>query len=262
MSRPRSLHLASDLRRLTALSRRQVLGVLGGATALAAFGCASDDDGDDGSDGEGGSCAKIPEETAGPFPGDGTNGKNALTLSGIVRSDITTSLGGATGVAAGIPLTVTLTLLDTSGCAPLAGRAVYLWHCDRDGNYSMYSSAVVNESYLRGVQVTDAEGKATFTTIFPGCYSGRWPHIHFEVYGDANTPTSGTAAIATSQLALPEAACDEVYATAGYAQSVSNLSRITLASDGIFRDGSDQQVALTTGSTAAGYTATLKLGVG
>jgi protocatechuate 3,4-dioxygenase beta subunit len=257
--RPR---LAQDLRALaSSLSRRQILGFFGGAGVLALAGCV--DGGDDGTgDGGGGSCAKIPEETAGPYPGDGTNGKDALALAGIVRSDIRSSIGGATGVAAGVPLTVTLTLLDASGCAPLAGRAVYLWHCDREGNYSMYSAAVAGENYLRGVQVTDDRGQVRFTTVFPGCYAGRWPHIHFEVYAGIASATNGRNAIATSQLALPQAACDDVYgADAGYAASVANLRQISLPSDNVFRDGADQQLAAITGDPDAGYAAALTMGI-
>lgn len=264
--RPR---LAQDLRTLTsALSRRQLLGFFGGAGLLAYGGCldgGGDDTGggdDGGATGGGGSCAQIPEETAGPYPGDGTNGKDALALAGIVRSDIRSSIAGATGVAAGVPLTVTLTLLDASGCAPLADHAVYLWHCDRDGDYSMYSAAVTGENYLRGVQVTDASGQVTFTTIFPGCYAGRWPHIHFEVYGSLAAATSGRNAVTTSQLALPRATCEEVYGgAAGYSTSVSNLAQTSLATDNVFRDGADQQLAAITGGLAAGYAATLVLGV-
>ena len=74
-----------------------------------------------------GTCSTIPEETGGPYPGDGTNGPNALTLSGIVRRDIRTSVGGATGTAGGIELTVKLTVIDAAGCAPLEGYAgIYL----------------------------------------------------------------------------------------------------------------------------------------
>jgi len=263
--RPR---LARDLRTLAgSLSRRQLLGFFGGAGLLAYAGCLDGGDGTgDGGTGDpsggGGSCEEIPEETAGPYPGDGTNGKDALALAGIVRSDIRPSIAGASGVAAGVPLTVTLTLLDASGCAPLAGHAVYLWHCDRDGNYSMYSAAVAGENYLRGVQVSDASGEVTFTTIFPGCYSGRWPHIHFEIYKDLASATNGRNAVATSQLALPQATCDEVYAGAsGYSSSVTNLGRISLASDNVFSDGADQQLAAVTGSLAAGYAATLVMGI-
>ena len=255
--------LAHDLRIL--ITRRRALGWLGGAGLLALVGCtteAGDDDGGMVDSGGGGSCAAIPEETAGPYPGDGTNGANALALSGIVRSDIRASIGGATGVAAGVPLTVTLTLLDPSSCQPLEGKAVYLWHCDRDGNYSMYASAVQHENYLRGVQVADASGQVTFTTIVPGCYSGRWPHIHFEIYDSVSAATNGANKIAVSQLALPESTCDEAYTASGYASSVSNFSQISLASDNVFSDGATQQIAAVTGSVAAGFTANLVLGVG
>ena len=67
---------------------------------------------------------------------------------------------------------------------------MYLWQCDRDGNYSLYSQAAASENYLRGAQEVDANGTVTFTSIFPACYSGRWPHIHFEVYGSLSDATS------------------------------------------------------------------------
>jgi protocatechuate 3,4-dioxygenase beta subunit len=158
-------------------------------------------------------------------------------------------------------MTVTLTIVDASGCVPLPGYAVYLWHCDRDGNYSMYSAAVAGENYLRGVQETDAEGKVTFTSIFPGCYSGRWPHIHFEVYPTLASATNAGNKVSTSQLALPEASCDEAYAASGYATSVANLAGTSLAGDNVFSDGSSLQLAEVTGSVAAGYAATLTVAV-
>lgn len=90
----------------------------------------------------------IPEETAGPYPGDGSNGPDVLTQDGIVRSDIRSSFGSSTTTAEGVPLTITLTVVDTSGgCTAMAGAAVYAWHCDRDGNYSMYSQGVTQENY-------------------------------------------------------------------------------------------------------------------
>lgn len=208
------------------------------------------------------SCSQIPEETAGPYPGDGTNGANALALTGIVRSDIRASVAGASGVAEGVALTVTLTVVNAqNGCEPLAGYAVYLWHCDRAGNYSMYSSAVANENYLRGVQETDENGQATFTTIFPGCYSGRWPHIHFEVYPSLAVATSGNNKVATSQLALPEDSCVDVYATDGYEASVNNLAAITLDSDNVFSDGAELQTPSISGSADAGFSAQLRVTV-
>lgn len=206
--------------------------------------------------------AEIPDETAGPYPGDGSNGPDVLTESGIVRQDIRSSIGGGS-TAAGIPLTFALSILDmANGDAPFTGVAVYAWHCDAAGRYSMYSDGVENETYLRGVQVADADGRVSFTSVFPGCYSGRWPHIHFEVYATAADVTDAAKAIATSQLALPQAACDAVYATGGYDGSAQNLSQTSLTSDNVFGDdGGALQLAAVTGDTSRGYTASLTVRV-
>ena len=204
---------------------------------------------------------EIPQETAGPYPGDGSNGPNVLEASGVVRRDITSSFGAASAKAEGVPLTFTLTLLDNAnGCTPMAGAAVYAWHCDRDGKYSMYDSSLKNENYLRGVQEADANGQVTFMSIFPAAYSGRWPHIHFEVFESMNNATAAGQVLAVSQIALPQAACDDVYATPGYERSVTNMTRTTLKSDNVFgNDGGIYQLATMTGSAAAGYTAGLNV---
>ncbi|HVZ36689.1 MAG TPA: intradiol ring-cleavage dioxygenase [Polyangiaceae bacterium] len=206
-----------------------------------------------------GSCAgTIPEETPGPYPGDGTNGANALTLDGIVRSDIRTSVAGASGVATGVPLTLRLIVVDQS-CQPLAGYAVYVWHCDQAGRYSMYSQGAQNENYLRGVQESADDGSVEFTTIFPACYPGRWPHIHFEIYSALAAAKSGRNAVATSQLALPKSDCDAVFATAGYEASVNNLAAISLTSDLVFSDGVSLQLPAISGDPQSGYSATLQV---
>jgi protocatechuate 3,4-dioxygenase beta subunit len=163
--------------------------------------------------------------------------------------------------AAGVPLTVTLTLVDSTTCSPLAGYAIYIWHCDRDGNYSLYSQGVTDQNYLRGVQITDVDGKVAFTSIFPACYAGRWPHIHFEVYPSASEATSGANKIATSQLAMPKATCDAVYATTGYSQSVNNLAQVSLATDMVFSDGATLEIPTMTGAVADGYAAALTVAV-
>jgi protocatechuate 3,4-dioxygenase beta subunit len=204
------------------------------------------------------SCSPIPEETAGPYPGDGSNGPNVLTQDGVVRSDIRSSFGSASGVATGVPLRIDLQIVDVAnGCAPLAGAAVYLWHCDIDGRYSMYSQGVTDQNYLRGVQETDSNGNATFTTIFPGAYSGRWPHIHFEVYPSVASTSSARNKIATSQLALPEDVCTSVYATDGYSASVRNMSQTSLERDNVFSDGATEETPTVTGSVTSGYVAAL-----
>jgi protocatechuate 3,4-dioxygenase beta subunit len=206
-------------------------------------------------------CSRIPEETAGPYPGDGSNGPTVLSSSGVVRSDIRSSFAGLNGTADGVPLTVVLTIVSASTCSPLAGRAVYLWHCDRPGRYSLYSAGVTNQNYLRGVQEADANGRVTFTSIYPGCYAGRWPHIHFEVFPSLSAATSVSNKVATSQIALPKATSDLVYATTGYQASVTNLSQVSLASDSVFRDGSALELATVSGSVESGLTATLSVAV-
>ena len=200
-------------------------------------------------------CTPINEETAGPYPGDGSNGPDILTESGVVRRDITSSFGSSTTVAEGVPSTVTLTIQDTAnGCAALANAAVYVWHCSREGLYSMYSQGAANENYLRGVQQAGADGRVTFDTIFPGAYSGRWPHIHFEVYASANDATGGGKPIATSQLAMPEDVCKLVYATTGYESSIRNFAQTPLARDNVFSDDNAvHQIPSATGSVADGY---------
>ena len=179
-----------------------------------------------------------------------------------MRSNITSSIAGASATAAGVPLTIRLNLVNTAAsCAALSGFAVYLWHCDALGRYSMYSSGVTSENYLRGVQVSDSSGLVSFTTIVPGCYSGRWPHIHFEVYSSIGRATAGGNASKTSQLALPQDVCSAVYATSSYTGSAANLAGVSLASDNIFSDGSSLQLSSVTGSVSAGYVATLQVGV-
>jgi len=208
-------------------------------------------------------CEAIPEETAGPFPGDGSNGPDVLSQTGVVRKDIRSSFGSSTTVAAGVPLTINLTIQDAGGdCAPLSGAAVYLWHCDRDGNYSLYSQAAASENYLRGVQEADDSGLVTFQSIFPACYSGRWPHIHFEVYPSLELATDERNKIATSQIALPKDSCETVYATDGYSGSVQTLSRVSLTSDMVFSDdGAARQLGAVTGSVSGGMTVTATIPV-
>jgi protocatechuate 3,4-dioxygenase beta subunit len=268
--------LAEDLFRL--IGRRRALQFLGGGVALAALAaCGSSSDGSTAATATTGgatattgasatvddaSCTTIPEETAGPYPGDGSNGPNVLTESGVVRRDIRPSFGSLSGTAEGVPLSVELTVLDiANGCTPLAGAAVYVWHCDRGGGYSLYSQGVTDQNYLRGVQETDSDGKVSFLSIYPACYSGRWPHIHFEVYPSLDTATSAGQRLATSQLAFPEDVCDVVYASEGYEQSVRNLSQISLDRDNVFSDGWSAQMATLTGDVTAGYTATLTVPV-
>jgi len=200
-----------------------------------------------------------PEETAGPYPGDGSNGPDVLNQSGIVRSDIRSSFGSYSGSAEGVPLTITFKVVDVDKTAPLANAGIYVWHCDRDGRYSLYTLA--NQNYLRGVQATGADGSVTFTSTYPGCYAGRWPHIHFEVYENLAAATAGKTKLKTSQIALPEDASKLVYATSGYEQSVTNLKQVSLASDNVFSDGWSSELGTVTGTVNDGLHVTLAVGV-
>jgi protocatechuate 3,4-dioxygenase beta subunit len=158
---------------------------------------------------------------------------------------------------------VNLTVTDASNdYTPLPGLAVYLWHCDRLGRYSMYSSGVEDENYLRGIAKTDGEGTAWFQTIFPACYSGRWPHIHFEVYASVAKAVSNGPIVKTSQIALPQAVCKKVYATSGYSGSLGNLASTSLSTDMVFGDDDAiHQLATVTGSTKSGFVANLTIGI-
>ena len=190
-------------------------------------------------------CETIPGETAGPYPGDGSNGPDVLSESGVVRSDITTSIGSASGVAEGVPLAITLSLVDSAnGCSAFDGAAVYLWHCDREGRYSMYSEGVTDQNYLRGVQEADANGQVTFTSIFPAAYSGRWPHIHFEVYPSVDDATTANGILVTSQLALPENICNAVYVYRGLRGERAQHGADITDTDNVFSDdGAVRQLA-------------------
>ena len=158
-------------------------------------------------------------------------------------------------MASGVPTTVQLTVVEATTGASLPGAAVYLWHCTADGRYSIYE--VEDQNYLRGVQVADDAGRVTFTTVFPGCYAGRWPHCHFEVYDSLSVATAGSQATKTSQLALPQADCEMVYSSdSAYGQSAGNLSSLSLTSDNVFSDGWTDQLA-TVSADGSSYTASL-----
>lgn len=265
------------------LQRRQALAwLLAGGSAAMLVGCgggssstagaSSSSSSSSGGTGTVSACVADASETNGPYPSDGSNTvngmvSNVLQQTGIVRSDIRSSFGSSTSTTSGVPLTLTLNLVNSNNsCNALAGYAVYLWHCTRDGLYSLYSNGVQNENFLRGVQVTDASGNATFTTVFPGCYAGRYPHIHFEVYPSLAMATLYTDRLLTSQLAMQRDICSTVYQNAsGYSASISNLAGVTIASDMVFADNTTAQMAqmmpALTGSVTAGYASSVVVGV-
>ena len=191
------------------------------------------------------SCAVTPSETEGPYP-DKTG---MINNSAFFRRDITEGRSG-------LPLTLTLTIVSVSAsCSPVTNASVEIWQCDAGGNYSEYSQPGFDgtgQTFLRGIQATDANGQVTFTTIYPGWYAGRATHIHVDVF------RSGSL-VKTTQIAFPESVTAAVYASGVYASKGQNST--TNASDMVFSDGTQNELATLTGSTASGYTATLTIGV-
>lgn len=246
--------LARDLAALDRLvARRGVLGWIGGAGMAALLPSASAVRADAGS----GQCIAAPPETAGPYPADGTNRasgptSNALAARGIVRSDIRPSFIGSTRVAAGLPLDLELTLVDATRCTPLAGHAVYIWQADAEGLYSLYSAP--QESWLRGVQRTDAAGRVRFTSIVPGCYRGRYPHLHVQIFAGLDAALTGRDALLTSQLIIPAEMARAAFADAArYPGSAESFARFSLARDYVFADNSAEELAaMTLAITARG----------
>lgn len=190
-------------------------------------------------------CVVRPEQTAGPFFVD----------EQLNRSDVRAE--PATGaVAEGAPFELTFRVAQVSaaGCAALAGMVVDIWHCDAHGVYSGVGNAA-GQSFLRGYQVTDEAGVARFTTIYPGWYPGRTPHIHFKLRAPA---AEGRAYDFTSQLYFDEAVTDQVYAQPPYAGR--GPRNTTNATDGVFRNGGEQ-LMLAPAAAGEGYAATFEIGV-
>ena len=155
----------------------------------------------------------------------------------------------------GTPLALTITIQNTNAnCAALANAAVEIWQCDADGHYSEYAQGSYNGTgftYLRGLQVTDANGQATFNTIYPGWYQGRATHIHVQV-------NVNNRSVKVTQIAFPESVSSQIYASGAYASRGSNPT--TNASDNVFADGVSIELASVTAS-GSGYLATITFGV-
>lgn len=150
----------------------------------------------------------------------------------------------------GTPLALALTVVNVAnGCTPVANATVEVWHCDHQGGYSEYTTS---GTAMRGLQRTDANGKATFTTVYPGWYQGRATHIHLEVFVNG-------ASIKTTQMAFPDEVTAAVYAQGVYASRGQNPT--TTARDGIFSDGYTNELATMSGTVASGLTAALQIGV-
>lgn len=207
-------------------------------------------------------CLTMPKETAGPYAAHYGTERNILLYNSVQRSDIRQSLNvigyPGTAIADGIPLTINLHIVNVdTACKPLEGYVIYLWHCDREGHYSMYG-AKRSETYLRGVQTSNADGLVTFQSIFPGCYSDRITHINFEIYPHINGAFDGDNAIFASQFTFQQSVLNNVYSTAGYEKSRAHLSKISIESDKIFKDGAQLQTAFVHGDNS-GYEAELEV---
>lgn len=220
---------------------------------------------------DGGICVKDPQETNGPYPADGTNSKNGqtvnvLTESGVVRSDIRASFGTMQGTADGALLKITAKLVDVgNACAPLANHIVYIWHCDAEGQYSLYD--IADQNYLRGVAVTDVNGAVSFTTIVPGTYMGRYPHIHFEVFENAAAAINGRQSLLISQFAVPADILKPLYdADTRYKNSIKPLvNSADISTDNVFGNNTPEQIKTQTlimsGDAATGYNASATIGI-
>jgi len=189
------------------------------------------------------SCVLIPTETAGPFPLDLTANTTFF------RNDIRESKTGT-------PFKVKIKVIGDGNCLPMPNVRVNIWHCDKDGLYSGYSQTnnpgQAGQTYLRGYQMADANGEVEFTTIFPGWYSGRICHIHFQVY-----VSSVYAAI--SQMTFDVNTKNAIYA-ANSSEYTKGADPMSLASDNIFSDGYNYQMAtLTPNSSTGGYDAYLEV---
>ena len=230
-------------------NRREALGLLGAASAAVAAACGSSpttptsttSGSSTGGTTTSSACAVSPDETAGPYP-DRTG---MASNSAFYRQDVTEGKSG-------LPLTLALTIVNVrNNCAPVANANVEIWQCDAVGSYSEYGSAA-GQTFLRGLQTTNANGVVTFRTIYPGWYMGRATHIHLQVYLNG-------AVVKTTQVAFPETISSAVYRTGVYASHGQNST--TNSSDNVFSDGTDHELATLSGDTSSGYTATLTVGI-
>lgn len=182
-------------------------------------------------------CAVTNAEIAGPFP---IRNPNDLIINNIV-SDRT-----------GVPLGINITVRNVnSNCEYLPGVLVDIWQCDKDGYYSEYggnasqSVNFTNVHFLRGRQTTNSAGLVSWTSIFPGWYPGRAPHIHVHIYSP-----SGTSLLVT-QIAFSKEVCDMVYRQGVYASH--GLQDTTNERDMVFSDGVSNELAAITGSVVDGF---------
>jgi protocatechuate 3,4-dioxygenase beta subunit len=179
-------------------------------------------------------CMLTPELTEGPFYIAGEK----------VRRDIREGHPGT-------PLTLRLRVLNVATCAPVKGAAVDIWHADAAGNYSGFGAGASSRTFLRGIQKTDANGLAVFTTIYPGWYQGRAVHVHVKVH-------VGGRVVHTGQLFFPDTLTDTVYEAAPYSSRPNRTTRN--AQDSIFANGGKRSMLAVT-KAGRGYTGSIAMGV-
>jgi protocatechuate 3,4-dioxygenase beta subunit len=225
------------------LTRRKLLALAGAGTAtlIAApvFGQA----------GAALACIATPEQTEGPYFVD----------EHLLRSDIRSDpADGSVREGAPLALAMSVTAIGNDGCKPLAGALVDLWQCDAQGLYSDAANPGFNtrgKKFLRGYQVTDAEGRVRLTTIYPGWYPGRAVHIHFKIRTD---PKAGPPREFTSQFFFDEALTDRIHSQGPYAKR--GPQRLTNTDDFLFRDGGSRLI-LPVKQTAQGYAGSFEVGL-
>lgn len=233
------------------VSRRQALGYLAAASAAVLLPGR-------GSHAATSTCQLINGETGGPFVADGGNGPDVLDDPAVFRNDIRPNLNGS-DPQPGVAFQLRMTVVDVAGnCAPVAGAAVYLWHCNADGDYSAYSAmGQAESSFLRGVQVTDADGQVSFRTIYPGRYPGRATHFHARIYRDRRFSST----LRTTQFALDDARTNSVYAASTAYRESRAARKTTNEQDFLFRDGFKNQLLELTGNSEDGYEGSIVVGV-
>lgn len=226
------------------IGRREAIGLMGAASAAVALGCSDSPASPTPTSaattatpttGSNSACAVTPTETVGPYP----------SLTDLFRSDIREGKAGAL-------LTLTVKVVNAnSGCAPVPNANVEIWHVDAAGNYSQYGTQTT-QTYLRGIQTTNASGEVTFVTIYPGWYQGRATHIHLEV-------TINGVSRKVTQMAFPETVNNSVHTSGVYASRGTNpMSNLA---DGIFTDSLSSEIVTPTGDAASGYAVTFQVGV-
>ncbi len=236
------------------LTRREVLAVLGVSGASLLAGCRSAPRSVASGSPPAGStavpgCVVRPEQTMGPYFVD----------EGLERSDVRSD--PSTGkVSAGAPLALAFVVsrVSESGCAPLAGARVEVWQCDADGVYSDVKDPgfdTTGQKFLRGHQLTDAEGRARFTTIYPGWYPGRTVHVHFKIHGDSD---AGRGYEFVSQVYFDDALTDRVHAAQPYAARGARTTRND--NDGIFGRGG-RELMVPVSASADGYAGRFEIGL-